>query len=121
MRNAWLVGLILLLSATWALAQQTQSNSQTTSGSKETTIEGCLTGSGGDYTLSDQSGKIYQIEGDAAKLSKHVGHEVRLTGTETSAASASGAAAATGTAESKAKFNVSKVEHVSTSCTAPKK
>ena len=45
------------------------------------TVEGCLSGSNGNFTLSDKNGTSYQLTGDTAKLSEHLGHEVKVTGT----------------------------------------
>jgi hypothetical protein len=39
--------------------------------------------------LTDQSGKTWQLAGDTSKLSDHVGHQVRIMGTDNSG-SASG-------------------------------
>ena len=120
---------VLLLGASWALAQTgttpsspsqsgsttqsspsgstTQSSpSETSSGqtagtsegtstgasSGANTIQGCLSGSDGNYMLMDKSGNSYQLTGDTAKLSQHIGHEVAVTGTPGSASGSSGAA-----------------------------
>src|ERR1700726_1741141 len=113
MRKLLLLLSVLLLGACWAVAQdstsQPNSNSRDTSASSAssgqtgstaagsaTTVEGCLAGSSGNYTLSDKNGNTYQLTGDTAKLSEHVGHEVKITGTSGSA-TASGDGAATGT------------------------
>ncbi len=126
MRKTLLSGLFLTLCATWIWAQQT-SGSQSTSSGNETTVQGCLNGSGGNYMLSDKSGKTYQLEGDTSKLSAHVGQEVKVTGTESAAPSSAssgsqgqttGGSAAT---ESKATFKVSNVEQVSATCSATQK
>jgi hypothetical protein len=36
---------------------------------------------GNNYTLTDSNGKVYQLSDEANKLTKHVGHEVKITGT----------------------------------------
>jgi hypothetical protein len=122
MRKTLLFTLFLLLSVGWMLAQQTP-RGKSNSNANETTIQGCLTGSGGSYTLTDKSGKTYQLQGDTAKLSDHIGHEVRVIGSESTAAPGSqGATSTTGTTtEAKAKFNVTKMEHVSASCSTAQK
>ena len=98
----------------WAVAQDTTnptspdpsqtsptsaSSSQTgaTTASGATAVEGCLSGASGNYTLTDKNGVAYQLTGDTAKLSEHVGHEVKITGTSSSA-SPGGAGTAAGTA-----------------------
>ena len=45
-------------------------------------IRGCLSGSSGNYTLTDQNGMQYQIAGDDATLRSMVGREVEVTGVE---------------------------------------
>src|SRR5713101_3739081 len=119
MKKFSLVTAILLLSSAWMLAQSNTSpstqypssspstqqpaqqpdTSQSTQAGKTadsggTTIEGCIGGSAGSYTLTDASGKTYQLAGDTSKLGDHVGHDVKVTGTTASAAG--GAAAAAG-------------------------
>lgn len=97
------------------------------SGGNHTSIQGCLSGSGGSYTLTDQSGKSYQLEGDTSTLSEHVGQEVQLTGKESGSSSGSmGTPSATstttpGTSTESLKFNVSKVKKISDTCTSTKK
>jgi len=113
-------------------APDTTSTQTTTTQTKETStesgtgIEGCLSGSAGNFTLTDQSGKTWQLAGDTSKLSDHVGHQVRLTGTDTSASAAGGpssGATATGAgaaAGSQSTFNVTKVKMISSSCPTSK-
>src|SRR5882672_12069269 len=108
MRKTYLIAAILLLSSVWALAQTTPSSQQPatpgasspsstspsqqpatpdnsstasqTSTDSSTAIEGCLSGSAGSFTLTDQSGKAWQLAGDTSKLSDHVGHQLRIMG-----------------------------------------
>jgi hypothetical protein len=99
------------------------SSSQTsTSGNK---IQGCLQGSAGSYTLTDNAGTTYQLSGADSKLSSHVGHEVEITGTSgssgagaTSAGSqtGAGASAAGSSATSQQMLMVEKVKEVSKTC-----
>lgn len=44
-------------------------------------LRGCLSGSAGNYTLTDHSGTIYHLVGGEAQLQRSVGHEVEITGT----------------------------------------
>jgi hypothetical protein len=74
-------------STTTTTSQTTQTSSSSDANAQ--TIEGCLSGSAGNFTLTDQSGKTYQLAGDTSKLSDHVGHQVRITGSEGSGAGAS--------------------------------
>jgi len=127
MRHLLLLLSILLLGISWAAAQNTPgasapSSGQTaqTSAGGETTVQGCLSGSSGSYTLSDKNGTTYQLTGDTAKLSEHVGHEVKITGTASSGSStaASGGAASSTAGEtgSQQTLQVSSVKHISKTC-----
>src|SRR6266567_9124940 len=118
---------VLLLGACWAAAQdssQTNPDSQPMGQSTaapaggETTVQGCLSGSNGSFTLTDKNGNSYQLTGDTAKLSEHVGHEVKITGTAESGSSATGGGTATGTSGAGASrtLQVSPVRHVSKTC-----
>ena len=129
----------LLLGVTWMVAQgdmsqtpgqsgqaTTQSSQDTTQTSSDTgnqtTVQGCLSGSADNYTLTDTSGTTYQLTGNTSKLRKHVGHQVEITGT----AAASGGQSSAGRSETGAAGNgansqqqtlqVSSVKHLSTSC-----
>jgi hypothetical protein len=124
---------VLLLGACWAVAQDsTNSNSSpaspTSASSGQTasatasganTVEGCLSGSSGIYTLTAKDGTSYQLTGDTAKLSEHVGHEVKITGTSSAASSNAAGGTATGTAgasSSSQTLEVSSVKHVAKTC-----
>jgi hypothetical protein len=130
MRKLSLIAAILLLSSAWVLAQdssqypssnpsstapsaqqpaQQPDASQTATGDQS--VEGCISGSAGNYTLTDATGKAYTLAGDTSKLGDHVGHQVRVTGT--AEAPAGGAAAAAGGPTT---FTVKKVKMISTSC-----
>lgn len=158
MRKVYLIASILLLSSVWLVAQSspaqqpsstdqsspssaspsqstpstttTQSTTtQTTETSNGTSIEGCLAGSSGNYTLTDSTGKSWQLAGDTSKLTEHVGHQVRLTGSEAGgAASAGGSSASAGSSagagasgsSGQSTFTVQKVKMVSSSCPTSK-
>ena len=132
MRHLLLLLSVLLLGACWAVAQDTTnptspdpsqnsptsaSSSQTgaTTASGATAVEGCLSGASGNYTLTDKNGVAYQLTGDTAKLSEHVGHEVKITGTSSSASGSDGTAAGTANANSPT-LEVSSVKHISKTC-----
>lgn len=130
MTRTFLLALTLLAAAAWVQAQdqypQTNPNQTgTTSGmSVETTVEGCLQGSGGSYTLMSDTGAAYQLQGDTSKLSKHVGHEVEIKGTTSGSNSAAAPSSATNpgtsstsTAGASQTINVDKVKHISKTCT----
>jgi hypothetical protein len=125
MRQIFLLVSVLLLGLTWAIAQDTTASPPAnsgqmsrTSGGGQTTVQGCLSGSNGSYTLSDKNGNTYQLTGDTAKLSEHVGHEVKVTGTSGSSADSSNASATTGNAGSQQTLQVSSVKHVSKTCSS---
>jgi hypothetical protein len=84
------------------------------------TVEGCLSGSNGNFTLTDKNGMSYQLTGDSAKLTEHVGHEIKVTGTSGSAETgASGSTEPSGTAGSAGAgqtLRVTSVKHVAKSC-----
>ena len=67
-----------------ANAAQHQNPDVTTKSSSRSTsvIRGCLSGSSGNYTLTDQNGMQYQVSGDDATLRSMVGREVEISGLE---------------------------------------
>lgn len=131
-----LVMSVLLLGTAWVAAQtspssssdqssstSSQSSTQATSGaSGSQTVEGCLSGSNGNFTLTDKSGTSYQLAGDTSKLSDHVGQDVQITGSSSQNSSASapssssGASAASSGASAQQTLNVSSVTKVSDTC-----
>src|SRR5579864_889262 len=150
MRKLLLSGLLLLVCSAWMAAQtstsqasstpsgtsassQTSDQSSGTSGSmsgsnsSQSSIEGCLSGSTGNYTLADNSGTTYNLQGDDAKLSKHVGEEVEVKGSVGSAssspagASPSSSSSSSSSATSAGKtFNVTSVKKISSTCSSGK-
>lgn len=114
---------LLLLCASWALAENNpnpSSNAASQAGSmaEQTTVQGCLSGAGGSYTLTDSTGKTYQLAGDTSKLADHVGHKIEVTGTTSSAGSPSSGTATASGASSQQTLNVSSFKHISDTCTA---
>ncbi|HKD84967.1 MAG TPA: DUF5818 domain-containing protein [Terriglobales bacterium] len=125
MRKNLMLAMVLLTSAIWLQAQQgypqsggTQSSDQSMSQSsgqsmsKSMTVRGCLQGTNGSYTLTDEKGMTYQLSGDTSKLAEHVGHEVQITGT-TSGASQNGSSMGS----QQQMLEVKHMKHISTSCT----
>jgi hypothetical protein len=127
----------LTLCVTWAAAQNSPSSqspssspsstsqmgSKSSSGSSQT-VQGCLSGSDGNFMLTDQSGTTYRLTGDTSKLSEHVGHEVKVTGSTSAGSAASGASAGSeagstsGASGGSQELQVSSVKHVAKSCTS---
>jgi len=139
MRQVLLCVSVLLLGLTWSVAQ-TGGSSDTSSGSSgqysgsassgqtgasgqmdhskggHTTVEGCLSGSNGNFTLTDKQGNSYQLTGDTAKLSEHVGHEIKVTGSaDTSTGGGTTTSDSTGAGASQT-LQVMSVKHVSKTC-----
>lgn len=142
MRQVFLFLGVLVLGLSWAVAQTGSSSPQssTPSGSAQEsgsasgagqshsgagghmTVEGCLSGSNGNYTLTDKNGMSYQLTGDTAKLSDHVGHEIKVMGSSASGAGAESSTGASGGASAGSSggqtLQVSSVKMVSKSCKA---
>jgi len=131
MRRLVLLFSVLLLGACWAAAQDaatsnssqsdptSASSGQSGAASGATSVQGCLSGSSGNYTLTDKNGNAYQLTGDTAKLSEHVGHEVKVMGTSSSAAPSGGGTATgtTGQASGNSQtLEVSSVKHIAKTC-----
>jgi hypothetical protein len=105
-----------------------QTSSQSTS-DHHAKVRGCLSGSSGNYTLTDKSGNAYQLSGDTSKLAEHVGHTIEITGTTapssaggssssgSSSATGGGSAAGGGAAQT---LNVTSMKHISETCTSSK-
>ena len=125
MRKTWMLTLVLAFSAAWAAAQtypnssspQTSTQTSQTSTDSSTSVQGCLSGSNGSFTLTDNSGTTYQLAGDTSKLSEHVGHKVEIKGTtsSSSAGSASDSHKAAG-GGAQPTLTVTSMKHIATSC-----
>ena len=112
--------------------QTTTTQTTQTSSNSNTSIEGCLSGSAGNWTLTDQSGKTWQLAGDTSKLSDHVGHQIRLMGTDNSSSasgssspsssspSSAGATGAGSSSGTQPTFTVNKVKMISSTCSTSK-
>lgn len=102
-------------------AASAQQKPQTTS---PMTVEGCLSGSAGTYTLHDKAGSIYTLTGETSKLAAHVGQEVRVIGSanagsqETSTAGSSGTTSSNGTSNAFQNLHVSSLTKVGGTCSA---
>jgi len=79
----------VLLVSTAFLAGQTASNQGASSASKPAkdpapvTVQGCLTGSSGHYTVATTQGNLYRLAGDDASFSHFNAQTVSITGTAT--------------------------------------
>jgi len=128
MSKTLMLAAILLLSAAWVQAQEDHSKAgsdpqagSSTSASQDSgksdagsqSVEGCLQGSNGSFTLTDQSGTTWQLAGDTSKLTEHVGHEVQIKG---STGGASPAGAGAGAAGGQQTLTVESVKHLAKTC-----
>jgi hypothetical protein len=122
MTKTLFLALSLFGSVVWLQAQnqypQTGSSQRTASG--ETSVRGCLQSSDGNYTLTTKNGTVYQLQGDSSKLSEHVGHEVQITGSTTTASNAPNPAPGTpaGATPQQATLTVQNLKHISKTCTS---
>jgi Protein of unknown function (DUF5818) len=124
MSKTLLLAFTLLFSTAWLYAQtypQTEPSKTATSSSEKTTVQGCLQGSEGNYTLTDNAGMTYRLEGDSSKLSAHVGHEVQITATRSSSSAASSTTSTTTGGTHEATLNVQSVKHISKTCKSASK
>lgn len=124
MRQILLFVSVLLLGLSWAVAQNTSSPTSSSSSSgqsthassgNETSVEGCLSESNGSYMLNAKNGMMYQLSGDTAKLSQHVGHEVKITGTM-GASNSSGMSNGSAMSNGSHSIDVTSVKHISKTC-----
>lgn len=95
-----------------------ESNSQMGQSGDQTSVEGCLQVENGNYTLTTSSGMTYQLQGDNAMLTKHVGHEIRVKGMTSATGTSAGSATANmgGGSNTQPMLQVEKVKHVSAHC-----
>jgi hypothetical protein len=118
-RKACLISAIVLLCATWVVAQSSTSTSATDHNANKTTMQGCLAGSAGNYTLTETSGKEYQLRGDSSRLAEHVNQEVKVMGHEQSMSNSSTSTSTSTTSSSTTSnpsFHVTSVEKVADTC-----
>jgi hypothetical protein len=108
--------LVIFVSALWLQAQDA---GQTTGKTADlTTIQGCLQYTNGHYRLTEDNGTSHQLQSQANKLTKHVGHEVAITGkpaVRTVDATVQGAASSV---KEEPVFRVTSVQHVADACTS---
>ncbi len=85
-KKAFYLSSAILLAGAMAVAQTAMGSSQDQQSSAAgqaagAQIRGCLSGSAGNYTLTDHNGTIYHLVGAESQLQGSVGHEVEITGT----------------------------------------
>ena len=94
------------------LAQQPDESQKATSDKGEQTLEGCLTGAANTFTLTDATGKTFELFGETSELAANVGHQVRLWGM----AAGTGGGEATSARGQKMTFGVKKVKSLADTC-----
>ena len=81
------------------------------------TVQGCLQGSNGSFTLTDKSGTTYGIQGDTSTLTEHLGHEVQITGTTSTPSSDKNESSGSARSATEQRIiNLQEVKHVSKTC-----
>ncbi len=120
MTRTLLFACTLICSAAWLFGQgypsQSGSSQTGSAAAGQTTVQGCLQGSNGTYTLTDKSGTTYQLQGDTSKLSDHVGHEVKVTGTTSAAGATSSSMGSQAGGAQQPTLTVTSMKHVSKTC-----
>lgn len=76
-------------------------------------LRGCLSGSDGNYTLTDHNGAIYHLIGASSQLQNAVGHEVQVTGAPDARRTGATDDTATNTASS---FQVTGMNDMASTC-----
>ncbi len=81
----------LLLCSSLVFAQDSGNKQDTKDSKGQVTIQGCVSRSGGDYTLMKQNPAItYELQGsNKIKLSRYLGQRVEVTGSESPSMSTS--------------------------------
>ncbi len=86
--------------------------------SSPSTIQGCLQYTNGHYRLTEDNGTTHQLQSQANKLAKHVGHEVTITGTPTVRSVDTTIQGAASSVKEEQVFRVTNVTHVADTCKA---
>ena len=120
---------VLLLAMVWGVAQGYPSQTNSTQASQaipvnaggEQSVQGCLSGADGKYTLMVKNGTSFRLVGDTAKLAEHIGHEIKVTGTMSSASTSPNTDASAGTTgqsspSSGGEIQVTSVKHIAKTC-----
>jgi hypothetical protein len=108
--------LVLLFSTLWLQAQEAGQANGKTEGL--TTIQGCLQYTNGHYRLTEDNGTSHQLQSQANKLAKHVGHEVAITGKPAVRTVGTTVQGAASSVKEEQVFRVTSVQHVADACTS---
>jgi len=112
----------LLISGAWSQAQDAAppaGNPSDHPTERTSVFKGCLQVSTGIFTLTDDSGMTYQIQGDTSKLREHLGHEVQITGTASTSDASQGSGASTNSSQQPT-IHLRAVKHLSKTCESAK-
>ena len=102
--------------------EQSQTPSQpATAATSPNTVKGCVRIAADHFTLTDESGTTYQLQGDTSNVSAHVGHEVQITGSSSNANSDNTTAntppeASQAPQSQPPTLAVEKIQHIADSC-----
>ena len=120
---------VLLLAMVWGVAQDYPSQTNSTQASQanpvnaggEQSVQGCLSGADGNYSLMVKNGTSFKLAGDTAKLAEHIGHEIKVTGTMSSASASPNTDTSAGTTgestpSSGGEIQVTSVKHIAKTC-----
>lgn len=115
--------ILLLLAVRLSALQGSQGGKAGQSASTQQTIRGCLSGSGSLFTLTDDSGRAWELEASTDTLNmlkERVGNEVAITGTPSSAgdSAASSTAGSTTSPPNRSTLHVSSLQYLADTCTA---
>lgn len=83
MKTRW-ASYILALVLALSFGSLTVAAQEKTTGGKAVTVSGCLQkdGEAGEYSITSEDGKRYELRSKTVGLAKHVGRRVSVTGTQ---------------------------------------
>lgn len=128
MRNVLVAIAVLLLALGIAWAQQPATSDSNTNtpvdAGTQVTVQGCLGGTPGNFTLMGSDGTTYKLQGNDDQLKEHVGHTVAVTGTvgtgNTTTTSATetqpSGTSSTDTTGAQRTLSVGSLQHISENC-----
>lgn len=86
--------------------------------SSPSTIQGCLQYTNGHYRLTEDNGTAHQLQSQANKLAKQVGHEVAITGTPAVRSVDTTVQGSASSVKEEQVFRVTSVKHIADTCKA---
>src|SRR6266446_6508260 len=119
LKSEWARNILVLVlalsfgSMVWAA----QENQTKTKSGKAVTVTGCLQkgDEAGEYSITSEDGKRYGLHSKAVDLSKHLGHQVTVTGTKMRGQNEEKKKNEAGAGES-ANLRVTDIQHISETC-----